>query len=107
MTDDTNRPAVGVPLDEPVGPDPERAAFEAWFLDRYSYSRAVLTNPIWAREIADAAEAFMAGQAAERERLANAADLVRSAHFELKRYEYSNATVKLSRAVAALPDGPN
>jgi hypothetical protein len=61
---------LALKLTEGLGPLPERTAFEAWFLERYSYSRAVLTNPIWASEVKDAAEAFAAGQAAERERCA-------------------------------------
>jgi hypothetical protein len=57
-----------VGLMEQLGLVPEREAFEKWFLERYCFSRAVLTNPIWAREIAAAAEAFEAGRSAERER---------------------------------------
>ncbi len=66
---ETGTPAK-VASNEKFGPLPESAAFETWFLLRYNYSRAVLTNPIWVREIADAAEAFSAGQAAERARCA-------------------------------------
>ena len=67
---ETPRSAVrGSGSNDLLGHAPERAAFERWFLDRYCYSRAVLTNPIWAREVADAAEAFQAGRSAERERL--------------------------------------
>jgi hypothetical protein len=50
-----------------LGPH-DRAAFEAWFCERYSYSRAVLTNQFWASEVKEASDAFAAGQAAERER---------------------------------------
>ena len=69
------------PVDRIVGPGAEAPTFEAWFLDRYSYTRAVLTNPIWAREIADAAEAFAAGQAAERAKCAAAVKDVPSHHW--------------------------
>lgn len=65
-----------VPLSDQLGPANEaqprvgRAAFEAWFISRYRYTRAVLTNQIWASEIKAAAEAFEAGRAEERERWA-------------------------------------
>lgn len=68
--DNESMPGKG-PDERRVGPGAESPTFEAWFLDRYSYTRAVLTNPIWAREISDASEAFAAGQAAERERCAD------------------------------------
>ena len=71
---------TGRGLSEGVGLAPEREAFEAWFLRRYFYSRAVLTNPIWAREIADAAEAFEAGRAAERERCAKLCEFWDATH---------------------------
>lgn len=61
-------PPAKVASNAVLGQTPERAAFEAWFLKRYSYTRIVLTNPIWAREVTDAEEVFSAGQTAERER---------------------------------------
>ena len=81
---DDNTPAV-LRLSEGLGPlATERAAFEKWFLERYSYSRAVLTNPIWAREIADAREAFDAGRSAERERCAKLCEGARDAAVSLR-----------------------
>ena len=59
--------AVGSQVDLVLGPLPERTAFETWFLERYSYTPAVLTNPIWESEVSNAREAFEAGQAAGRE----------------------------------------
>ena len=78
---DTKTPAVTGPDERRVRPGAVAPTFEAWLLDRYSYTRAVLTNPIWAREIADAAEAFAAGQAAERAKCAAAVKDVPSHHW--------------------------
>ena len=79
---DSDAGPKGSELSEGLGLVPERAAFEAWFLERYCYSRAVLTNPIWASEIKAAAEAFEAGLAAERERCAKVCDDARAAIWE-------------------------
>ena len=77
----TTEIADASPVERRVRPaNPERAAFEAWFLERYSYTRAVLTNPIWEREIDDAEEAFAAGQAADRARCATALRLAREGY---------------------------
>lgn len=68
-------------LSEGLGPlRPERAEFEAWFCEHYSYSRAVLTNPIWAREVADSADAFAAGEATARKRCETALRLAREGY---------------------------
>ena len=104
-----NQPPANVASTAELGQAPERAAFEAWFLARYSYTRAVLTNPIWAREIADAKEAFAAGRAAERERwqrIAGAAQAVTTGCGD--KIDYFELPSHLMAALAlALDEGPN
>ncbi len=71
---DTTKPAGGAPLDAPVRPDPERAAFEAWCDVRWgncAYLHKSATCGEWA--------AWQAAVAAERERNAGWFALVMNA----------------------------
>jgi hypothetical protein len=61
--------ALGAPVDLVLGPLVEvRAVFEAWFLERYSYTPAVLNHPRWEGELQKAREAFDGGRRTERKR---------------------------------------